>query len=246
MDAGVGLWNSAAKGTITEALNETLVVRDNLGTHRDKRPGYLYIMLRNPLPVIPDLRLEYVDLKSSGTRVDVESLSTTSPFNKINTTVTGIESELLLEQYDAVLFYSVLDKNYWMELDLGVDLKYVISSYTVDAAGYEEINLDEGTGSMIPMLYVRGRADLPAKNLGVEADGKFITDGSSTVYDIRVKADYRLDFVPVLKPGLELGYRIEKLKVEGDESSIIAPLISGKTESDVTFSGLYAGLTVSF
>lgn len=245
-DAGTGSWSSDARGTITETLDESLAVRDNLGTHEEKTALYLYIMVQHPLAMLPNLRLEYVDTKSSGTSVDVESLSGTFPFDKMNTTVTGIESELLLEQYDAILFYSLLGKNDGMELDLGVDLKYMISSYTVDAAGYEEIDLDEGTGSLVPMLYVRGRADLPLKGLGVEADGKFITDGSSTVYDIRLKADYTLDLLPFLKPGLELGYRIERIKVEGDQSDIIAPIISGKTESDVTFSGLYGGVTVRF
>mgnify|MGYP000104919687 CR=1 FL=1 len=245
-NAGTGSWNSSARGTITETLNETLLVRDNLGTHRDKRALYLYVTVHHPLAMLPNLRLEYADTKSSGTSVDVESLSESFPFDKINTTVTGIESELLLEQYDAILFYSLLDKNDWFELDLGADLKYILSSYTVDAAGYEEIELDEGTGSLVPMLYVRGRAELPVPNLGVEADGKFITDGSSTVYDIRLKADYTLDLIPLFKPGLELGYRIERIKVEGDQSDIIAPIISGKTDSDVTFSGLYGGVTVQF
>lgn len=245
-DAGIGSWNSDARGTITETFNESLVLRDNLGTHKDKTALYLYITVQHPLSMLPNLRLEYVDTKSSGTSVDVESLSSTFPFDKMNTTVTGIENELLLEQYDAILFYSLFDKNGWMELDLGADLKYIISSYTVDAAGYEEINLDEGSGSLVPMLYVRGRADLPIQNLGVEADGKFITDGSSTVYDIRLKADYTWDFGPLLKPGLELGYRIERIKVEGDQSDLIAPIISGKTDSDVTFSGLYGGVTVRF
>ncbi|WP_345975580.1 TIGR04219 family outer membrane beta-barrel protein [Sulfurimonas sp. HSL3-7] len=245
-DAAVGSWNSAARGTITETFNETLLLRDNIGSHKDKTAPYLYIVVRHPLPILPNLRLEYVDLKSSGTSVDVESLSTTFPFDTINTTVTGVESELLLQQYDAILFYNLLDRAFWLTLDLGADLKYVISRYTVDAAGYKEIELDEGSGSLIPMLYVRGRADLPLKGLGVEADGKFITDGSSTVYDIRLKADYTLDLFALFKPGLELGYRIERIKVVGNQSDIIAPIISGKTESDVTFSGLYGGVTVRF
>lgn len=245
-DAGIGAWNSVAKGTITETLNDSVAVRDNLGTHKEKTAPYLYIMVQHPLAIIPNLRLEYVGTKSSGTSVDVESLSTTFPFNTMNTTVTGVESELLLEQYDAILFYSLLDRYNGVALDLGADIKYLISSYTVDAAGYEEINLDEGTGSIIPMLYVRGRADLPLQGIGVEADGKFITDGSSTVYDIRLKADYTLEFVPLFKPGLELGYRIERIRVEGDQSDLIAPIISGKTDSDVTFSGVYVGATVRF
>ncbi len=245
-DAAIGSWNSAARGTITETFNETLLLRDNIGSHKDKTAPYLYLIVQHPFAIVPNLRLEYVDLKSSGTSVDVESLSATFPFDTINTTVSGVESELLLQQYDAILFYSLLDKKDGMVLDLGVDLKYIVSSYTVDAAGYEEIELDEGSGTLVPMVYVRGRADIPFEGLGVEADGKFITDGSSTVYDIRIKADYTLELLPLLRPGLELGYRIERVKVEGDQSDIIAPIISGKTESDVTFSGLYGGVTVRF
>ena len=31
-------------------------------------------------------------------------------------------------------------------------------------------------------------------------------------YDFRIKLDYTLDFIPIVQPGLEIGYRIHKVQ----------------------------------
>jgi hypothetical protein len=46
-----------------------------------------------------------------------------------------------------------------------------------------------------------------------------------------------LNFIPVIQPALEIGYRVQKIDI--DEDSIDAKL-------DIDFSGVYAGLMVRF
>ncbi len=204
LDAGAGVWQSDADGTITQiSIFPPLIdgtATDKLENHDNKKPGYFYLSLRHPIPVLPNIRFEYIDLKSSGRSVDVTATVTLVPLLSTGTTITGTSSDLVLKQYDTILFYSLLDSTLWMTLDLGLDMKYVVSRYTI-----EEIELDERAGTIVPMIYVRGRVVVPVVDIGLEADGKYITDGASTVYEIRAKIDYTLEFIPVVKPGLELG-----------------------------------------
>ena len=96
------------------------------------------------------------------------------------------------------------------------------------------------------MAYLRGRVEAPFAPLGLESDIKYITDGESTIYDVRIKIDYTFKMNAALQPGIELGYRIQQFKVDGEESNFLGDVFSGKSDTDVTFSGLYGGLTLKF
>jgi len=89
----------------------------------------------------------------------------------------------------------------------------------------------------IPMAYLRARVEIPATGLALEADGKYITYNGSTVYDARAKVAYTFDFIPVVQPALEVGYRVHKINI--DDSSV-------DVKSDVDFTGVYAGLFLRF
>jgi len=106
--------------------------------------------------------------------------------------------------------------------------------------------VDETSGSLIPMAYLRGRVELPFAPLGLESDVKYITDGESTLYDIRVKVDYSFEMDAPLEPGVELGYRVQKFLVYGEESNYLGDVFFGKSDTDVTFAGVYGGITVKF
>ena len=54
---------------------------------------------------------------------------------------------------------------------------------------------------------------------------------------MRAKVDYTFDFVPVVQPAIEVGYRVQKFDVTSDDD---------KTKMDMEFSGVYAGLMLRF
>ena len=236
LNSGAGVWEANSDGTITETINSTLQVVDNLESKELK--GYLYIDLRHPLPLLPNLRFEYADLHAKGE--GKKSSMNTSLFS-VSLPSVAVQSDLTLTQYDAIAYYNLLDAPIGITLDAGVSLKFVHSLYHVDT-----VSLDEEADSMIPMLYLRGRYDLPVADLGVESDIKYITDGSSTVYDLRIKVDYTLGFIPLLHPGVELGYRQQGFDIDGENSTLIAPILSGDTDTNIVFSGLYGGVTLNF
>jgi len=236
LKSGVGVWTASSDGTITETINSTLQVVDTLNSEELK--GYLYLDLRHPLPIFPNIRFEYVDLETTG---EGKKSSINTSMLTVSLPSMAVQSDLTLTQYDAIAYYNLLDVAMGVRLDAGLSVKFVESLYHVDT-----VSLDENADSVIPMLYLRGRYDLPVVDLGVESDIKYITDGSSTVYDFRIKVDYTLGFIPLLHPGIELGYRQQSFDIDGERSTIIAPILSGDTDTKIAFSGLYAGVTLNF
>jgi len=239
INLGAGVCQSTASGTITSTLNDTLYIQDNLANDTSSYYGYLYMSLKHPLPILPNIRFEYTEYTATGTSTDVGITSSSFPTGSTTSSNT-FKSNLSMKQYDTILFYNLLDKNNGITLDLGLDLKYLLSDYTIDSIA------ESSDSSLIPMVYIRGRVDIPGIDVGFESDAKYITDGSSTVYDLRVKVDYTMTFIPIVHPGIELGYRVEQFTSVGDKNSLIGPILANATDTDIGFSGLYGGVNIKF
>ncbi len=130
-------------------------------------------------------------------------------------------------QIDVIPYYNLLDNTAWITLDLGLDIR----SISLD---------DEALGKtddlVLPLGYLRTRVQLPLTGLGAEADVKYISYSDNTLYDARIKLDYTFDITPVVQPGIEIGYRVQK--IETDE-------LLGTTYN-LEFSGIYAGAMLRF
>ena len=242
VEGGTGVWRVGSEGTISDTIKRdtttSIVVTDTLDQHEDSDQVYLYLLIKHPLPVVPNVRFEYVKVTSEGKSATV-NISTFGGSGSSSSS--NVESDLSLTQYDMILYYNLLDKRLWTTIDVGLDLKYVDSQYSINS-----FQIDEASSSITPLLYVRGRVNIPVVDIGVEADGKYITDGTSTLYDARIKVDYTMNFVPVVQPRVELGYRMQRFDVDSQESSIIGAIFTQQSKVDMSFSGFYAGIGIVF
>jgi len=223
IEAGGGAWNQKNSGTIsyetsTEAGNDT-------STEKENTVGYAWIYLKHPIPILPNVRLEYAKVQYEGVDTVTKPLSvplTTSTFDA--------------NVYDGILYYNILDNTAWMTLDLGLDVRMFDFDYevapTTGYAGYSK----SGT-LVVPMAYLRARFEVPGTGIGFEGQGSYITYDGATYYDARAKIDWTMEFIPVVQPGIEVGYRIMKADYKKDGSEINA---------DIDFSGVYAGAMVRF
>lgn len=222
--AGAGGWNQNPTGTFKNGVN-TIDVIDTLGYGSDTNI-YAWAYFKHFIPIVPNVRVEATQSNFSGeAKVD---------FSFDGTDYTqGTLSTLQIKQYDAVLYYNILDNTIWTTIDLGLDFKYLQFNATLNN---DTIN-DESF--VLPLLYARARVQVPTTGLAFELDAKAVTIDASSMSDIRAKVQYSFD-TPVLQPGIEIGYRQERMNISSGSTLPV------KNDIDITFGGIYAGITLSF
>lgn len=229
VEMGVGAWAQSPSGEIsyTDSGANGLDKSDE----SQETQAYVWALLKHPVPVIPNLRLEYVNIKNSG--------AATGTFKEF--TASGGKTSLEMTQFDVIPYYNIIDNTAWITLDLGLDLKVTQMKYQADGVvipGVASTSYSDSATVVIPLLYVRGRVEIPATNIGLEADVKYVSYNANTIYDARAKVDYTLDIFPVVQPAIEVGYRVQKIKLEDDSA--------GSAKADLNFAGLYAGIMLRY
>lgn len=229
VEGAVGVWQTDPTGTMKYAGNPSFDVVDNAGL-KSSENMYVWVYLKHPVPVVPNLRLEYADPAFDG---KVASLTWDGEnYATVNNT-------LSLTQYDAVLYYNILDNTFWSTIDLGLDIKYIDGNYNLSASSVTAVAVDEAFSITMPLAYARARVQIPVTNIGVEAIARGMSYSDNTVVDAQIKIDYTMDFIPVVQPGLELGYRYQQVKLDAGSIGLDANI-------DTTFSGVYGGIMVRF
>jgi len=229
VEGALGAWNSSPTGTISYPPN-SFDIADNAGLESSTN-AYVWIYLKHPVPIVPNVRIEYVNPTFDGTVAEL---------NWDGDTYASVGNTLTMTQYDAVLYYNVLDNTLWTTIDLGLDVKYIDGNYAVSAdAANASPSVNADFSITMPLAYLRGRVQIPVTNIGIEAIVRGISYSDNTVVDAEIKVDYTMDFIPVVQPGLELGYRYQQVKLDGGSIGLDANF-------DTTFSGVYAGVMVRF
>lgn len=190
---------------------------------------YVWILIKHPVPIIPNLRVEYASFEDSG--------KATGQFENFNIGAVASNTTFNINEYDIIPYYNILDNTAWITIDLGLDIKMMDISYEAKPVG-AFAGAEDSTSLALPLAYLRGRVEIPATNIGLEADVKYVTYNSSTVYDARAKIDYTFDMFPIVQPAIEIGYRVHKINI--DDTTF------GDLKTDLEFSGAYAGIMLRF
>ncbi len=182
--AGVGVWQAEA-GNDTDIA--ALSVNDiDLG---DDNSNFAYIALEHPVPLIPNIRLQQVDLDLSSngaTHIDLD-----------------------ITHQDAILYYEILDN--WVNLDLGLSARRYDGTARVNSgAGSVKLNLDD----LVPMIYAKAQFDLPLSGLSVAADLNATDYSGDEITDVSVKIAYESNLIPLLGLGAEIGYRYMSMELD--------------------------------
>ena len=201
-EIGMGAWTHTPSGEIN---------RINI-TGDDATEAYLWALVKHPVPLIPNLRVEYS-----------------------NTVANNIVSSTTFKQYDIVPYYNLLDNTLWLTLDVGVDLKLL--DVSMDTSPSLPLSANIKTDSIVlPLAYVRSRIQIPFTGLGGEVDVKYLSYSNTIIYDAKIKVDYTFTSFPVIEPGIEVGYRVQKTET--------SELLGMKMAVD--FEGVYIGMMLRF
>ena len=234
IEGGAGVWvqNSSGESSYT---NNGAVGKDTV-TEQELNKGYAWVLFKQPVPLIPNLRLEYTNVEYNGkVSGELDGFPGAIPDGYFS------NSNLTMDQFDIIPYYNILDNTFWVTVDLGLDIKVLNTEYNAGSIVEPNTGLtifegynDSGM-TVIPLGYVRARVQIPMTNIGFETDVKYVAYDGSSVTDFRAKIDYTLDMFPIVQPGLEIGYRYQKIDID-DEGTL----------SNLEFSGIYAGIMVRF
>lgn len=229
-EMGGGLWNKKPSGNLS--YSDLGATGTYTSDEKEDSSAYAWLLVKHFVPIIPNLRLEYATLDDTGLA--------TGSFNGFVAPADS-KAAIKMTQYDIVPYYNILDNTFWMTVDVGLDIKMMNFDYSAENVTVVGItvptNYEDSTSLVLPLGYLRARVQIPVTDIGVEADVKYITYGNSTVSEFRAKVDYTLDFVPVIQPGIEIGYRQQNIDVESDNE---------KTKLKMDYSGVYAGIMLRF
>ncbi len=228
VEAGAGVWQQNPSGAIT--YKKSLLKGTYTSKEKSESGLYLWAYLKHPVPLVPNLRVEYATTKDKGV--------VSGTFKGFR--ASGADATFETKQFDIIPYYNILDNLAWATVDVGIDLKVFEATYdakNVLVSGVMTPSYSSSDSAVIPLAYLRGRAEIPMTQIGLEADVKYISYDGSTVYDARAKVDYTFDITPVIQPTIEAGYRIQKFDVKADDDKI---------RMDMEFSGPYMGLFLRF
>jgi outer membrane protein len=224
VEMGAGVWFQTPSGTAAYNAIGTLGGTDTFN-EKQKTLSYAWLLIKHPIPVVPDIRLEYSALEATGNPKGTWGNETfISGTSKINGT-----------QYDIIPYYNLLDNTAWITLDVGLDAKVMQVKYRADEIGL--ISYEAKKTFVVPMGYVRVRVEIPTTNIGIESDLKYFSYQNSRFSDMSAKIDYTFSSVPVVQPAIEIGYRQEKIKIDSSSYDV---------KTDIIFAGFYAGVMLRF
>jgi len=243
IEMGAGIWGQgASKGDFFKYEKEGAVAFQgiNIGnatvsatdtSKGDNLPsGYAWLYVKHPIPIVPNLRLEYSSVESNGV------LSATGSMYGLTSANQTSDTNLKLTQMEAIPYYNLLDNTFWLTLDVGLAINLI----HYEAKGDGAASYDESGDIPLPLGYLRARVQAPLTNLGVEAIVKYISDGGdNTASDMLVKVDYTFNITPIVQPGIEVGYRVMTLQSDITDGDT-------RTQIDYSFAGVYGGLMLRF
>lgn len=223
--AGVALWNYTTDGQARSDGDAPFDLQDDLGLDSEWS-GYAWIAIEHPVPLLPNIRLEYTPLGIQGSGTVSQSFAIGDiTFSQ----GADVHAKADLDQYDLVLYYELLDNI--VSLDAGLDIKYVDGRVQVrrdDTGERGAISFN----TPLPLLYGAARVDLPATGLwlGGQISGLAI-DGNKLV-DLRATLGY--DFLFGL--GIQAGYRHQTIELDDINDS----------STDLSVGGPFIGIHADF
>jgi outer membrane protein len=221
--AGAGTWQQGYSGEVASGPDD-VDVDDDLDLEDDNN-NVLYLALEHGIPVLPNLRLNYTDVSTSGSN----ALTRTVAFSgEVFTVNEAVDSELDFTQVDVVAYYELLDNVF--SLDVGVAARWVEGEVEmVSDSGFARAEFE----GVLPLLYVRTRVDLPLTGLWVGAEAMGLGYDGHQLLD----ASAQVGWESPIRLGTEVGWRKFNLELDGFEDI---------DNAEIDISGPYAAINFHF
>jgi len=234
---GVGMWQENISGYVKTGdninyLNNKAAETDgntktgNLGLE-DKKQPYVWAKIIHPIPIIPNVKLQYTKYQTSGDGVATANLKIFGQSLDVNDRV---HTDLTIDSYDATFFYEF--KPVIVDIEAGVGVNVLKGSATVIS---KTTNKTASSSFTAPLPYLYARAEsTPVFGLSIEAQAKYLKVSIGHYYDYQGAVKYHLP-LPILDISLALGYKLQDIYGEDGDNS-----------TEMKFKGGYAELGVKW
>lgn len=181
LNIGASYWEPSLSGKFNSDGGASIDLSDDLDID-DPSPSSLVLGLEHPIPLLPNIRYQRIDLDSDGR----STLSAGITFEgQTYTAGEAVRSTFDLSHDDIVLYYEVLDN--WVNLDIGLDLKKFDGEVSIaGSTNTSSIKVDE----TLPLLYLSAKFDLPFSGFYVGADISSFSIDDSSADELTVKLGY--------------------------------------------------------
>ena len=233
-EIAIGGWHHDPSGWVQYPANTTdankIDLDDDLKLDT-KSEIYVRAKLEHPIPVLPNIKLAYTQVRSHGDTVSTRGFK----FGDIDFPANAaITTDAQLDSYDATFYYELIDIGF--DFDLGLTVRYVDGFTDLSATGgvlTSPLHQRNDISTFIPMLYTNIRVPVPfIDDFSIGLEGNYVTYDGSTVYDLQ--ADLR--YTVFMGLGIEAGYRAQKYKLNDVDN----------TSSDIDIQGLFIGAVWDF
>lgn len=222
---GAQMWAMESEGAFASDANLADFTFD------DERQGSYYLAFEHFIPLVPNAKLiqtsfdtdGFTDLASSFT-FGGETFSSDSRLN------TDIEMSMT----DHILYYEILD-NDLISVDLGINAKKIDATISVDDSA-NGVSGSQDVSGYIPMLYSKIEFGIPATDWSIYAEGSYLSIDDHSVSDLNAAIEYRVIDSLAMNVALQIGARAVTVELEDLDN----------TNTDLEFSGVYAGVEVHF
>ena len=221
LSAGVSAWYTGADGDIRSG-GDNLGLDNQLGLD-DEFSGQLFAMFENPIPLIPNVRVQY-----SSTSLEGDGRVTATVFDRVS--LAGDTSTSFdVDQADAIVFWELLDTV--VHIDFGLQIKIVDGNIKIKEKRPLGNTTEQDFSVVLPMLYGGAGLDLPLTGLSIYGSVAGIGYSGSSVLDANLALTYEINIVDVA-----LGWREEQIKLDDVDN----------TDADFSLGGPYVGVGLSF
>jgi len=179
---GANYWEPELSGAIKgDGVTDTPINLTGDLALDDPTPSNLVLTLEHPVPLLPNLKYQNIELDSTGSNVH-----SGFTFNDTIFLPGNVNSTFDLSHNDIVLYYEILDN--WISLDFGLDIKIFDGEVflTDGGATTESVLIDE----TIPMLYLSARFELPFSGFYIGADINGASSGDNDIEDSSIMLGY--------------------------------------------------------
>lgn len=180
---GASYWSPDLSGEFNSAGEASIDLSDDLDVD-DPSQSSAVLSLEHPVPFLPNIRYQDIDLDSDGT----SALGSDITFEGVTYSAgENVRTTFDLSHSDIVLYYEVLDN--WVNLDIGLDLKRFDGKVSIagSTSPTSSISIDE----TLPLLYLSARFDLPFSGFYIGADISSFSIDDSSADDATIKLGYQ-------------------------------------------------------